>query len=100
MQIDPIRPTLKAPGIKLLKLKYEMNRFQFCYNFAFNFNLHHYTKVRMAVFDTGVRSDHPHFRHVKERTNWTHENTLNDGGALLLFPSSSQFGPFPPWFLT
>mmetsp|Transcript_28999 Transcript_28999/g.55594 ORF Transcript_28999/g.55594 Transcript_28999/m.55594 type:complete len:1292 (+) Transcript_28999:258-4133(+) len=36
-------------------------------------------KVRMAVFDTGVRSDHPHFRHIKERSNWTHENTLNDG---------------------
>ena len=36
-------------------------------------------KVRMAVFDTGVRSDHPHFRRIKERTNWTHENTLNDG---------------------
>lgn len=37
------------------------------------------SKVRMAVFDTGVRSDHPHFRHIKERSNWTHENTLNDG---------------------
>eukprot|EP00959_Pyramimonas_sp_CCMP1952_P131348 2746567-Pyramimonas_sp.AAC.1 len=33
----------------------------------------------MAVFDTGVRSDHPHFKHIKERSNWTHENTLNDG---------------------
>ena len=35
--------------------------------------------VRTAVFDTGVRSDHPHFRNIRERTNWTHENTLNDG---------------------
>eukprot|EP00899_Mesostigma_viride_P028660 jgi/Mesvir1/897/Mv17459-RA.1 len=35
--------------------------------------------VKMAVFDTGVRADHPHFRNIKERTNWTHENTLNDG---------------------
>ncbi|XP_024539020.1 subtilisin-like protease SBT6.1 isoform X2 [Selaginella moellendorffii] len=35
-------------------------------------------KVKMAVFDTGVRSDHPHFRDIKERTNWTNEDTLND----------------------
>ncbi|XP_043807636.1 subtilisin-like protease SBT6.1 isoform X2 [Manihot esculenta] len=35
-------------------------------------------KVRMAIFDTGIRSDHPHFRNIKERTNWTNENTLND----------------------
>lgn len=32
----------------------------------------------MAVFDTGVRQDHPHFRNIKERTNWTNEDTLND----------------------
>ncbi|KAL5838361.1 hypothetical protein ACOSQ3_015530 [Xanthoceras sorbifolium] len=35
-------------------------------------------KVRMAIFDTGIRSDHPHFRNIKERTNWTNEDTLND----------------------
>ncbi|KAL2607535.1 hypothetical protein R1flu_026108 [Riccia fluitans] len=36
-------------------------------------------KVKMAVFDTGVRPDHPHFRNIKERTNWTNEkDTLND----------------------
>lgn len=34
--------------------------------------------VKMAVFDTGVRADHPHFRNIKERTNWTNEDTLND----------------------
>lgn len=22
-------------------------------------------KVRMAIFDTGIRSDHPHFRNIK-----------------------------------
>ncbi|KAK3270783.1 Membrane-bound transcription factor site-1 protease, variant 2 [Cymbomonas tetramitiformis] len=36
-------------------------------------------KVKMAVFDTGVRLDHPHFKNIEERSNWTHENTLNDG---------------------
>lgn len=35
-------------------------------------------KVKMAIFDTGIRSDHPHFRNIKERTNWTNEDTLND----------------------
>eukprot|EP00249_Psilotum_nudum_P017734 c26465_g1_i3 orf=1577-4720(+) len=34
--------------------------------------------VKMAIFDTGVRADHPHFRNIKERTNWTNEDTLND----------------------
>ncbi|KAL8120158.1 subtilisin-like protease SBT6.1 isoform X2 [Apium graveolens] len=32
----------------------------------------------MAIFDTGIRADHPHFRNIKERTNWTNEDTLND----------------------
>ncbi|CAN1331151.1 Subtilisin-like protease SBT6.1 [Linum perenne] len=35
-------------------------------------------KVKMAIFDTGIRSDHPHFRNIMERTNWTSEDTLND----------------------
>ncbi|KAG0503484.1 hypothetical protein HPP92_003556 [Vanilla planifolia] len=35
-------------------------------------------KVKMAVFDTGIRANHPHFRNIKERTNWTNEDTLND----------------------
>lgn len=33
----------------------------------------------MAVFDTGLSEKHPHFRNVKERTNWTNEKTLDDG---------------------
>ncbi|XP_057867464.2 subtilisin-like protease SBT6.1 isoform X2 [Cryptomeria japonica] len=32
----------------------------------------------MAIFDTGIRADHPHFRNIKERTNWTNEDSLND----------------------
>ncbi|KAK8349388.1 hypothetical protein V6Z12_A06G137500 [Gossypium hirsutum] len=35
-------------------------------------------KVKMAIFDTRIRADHPHFRNIKERTNWTNEDTLND----------------------
>ncbi|XP_052230878.1 membrane-bound transcription factor site-1 protease-like [Dreissena polymorpha] len=37
--------------------------------------------VRVAVFDTGLAEDHPHFKpgRIKDRTNWTHEKTLDDG---------------------
>lgn len=36
----------------------------------------------MAVFDTGLSEKHPHFKNVKERTNWTNEKTLDDGKTL------------------
>ncbi|XP_065207712.1 membrane-bound transcription factor site-1 protease [Planococcus citri] len=35
--------------------------------------------VKVAVFDTGLSKSHPHFRRIKERTDWTNENTLEDG---------------------
>ncbi|KAH0723033.1 hypothetical protein KY290_005701 [Solanum tuberosum] len=35
-------------------------------------------KVKMAIFDIGIRAGHLHFRNIKERTNWTNEDTLND----------------------
>lgn len=35
--------------------------------------------IRVAVFDTGLTKDHPHFKRVKERTNWTNEKSLDDG---------------------
>ena len=35
--------------------------------------------VRVGVFDTSVRADHPDIAHVDERSNWTHEPTLDDG---------------------
>lgn len=31
------------------------------------------------MFDTGLSEKHPHFKNVKERTNWTNERTLDDG---------------------
>lgn len=37
--------------------------------------------VKVAIFDTGLPRNHPHFRHVKERTDWTDEQTLEDGGC-------------------
>ncbi|KIY97835.1 hypothetical protein MNEG_10128 [Monoraphidium neglectum] len=35
--------------------------------------------VKVGVFDTGIREDHPHVRHIKDRTNWTHQDSLADG---------------------
>uniref|UniRef100_A0A1A9V2Z8 Membrane-bound transcription factor site-1 protease n=1 Tax=Glossina austeni TaxID=7395 RepID=A0A1A9V2Z8_GLOAU len=35
--------------------------------------------VKVAVFDTGLAKSHPHFRNVKERTNWTNEKYFDDG---------------------
>uniref|UniRef100_H2YTR4 Membrane-bound transcription factor site-1 protease n=1 Tax=Ciona savignyi TaxID=51511 RepID=H2YTR4_CIOSA len=35
--------------------------------------------VKVAVFDTGLPAKHPHFKNVIERTDWTDEETGNDG---------------------
>lgn len=35
--------------------------------------------IRVAVFDTGLAKSHPHFKRIKERTNWTNEKSLDDG---------------------
>ena len=31
------------------------------------------------MFDTGIRDPHPHIWHIKDRTDWTHQGSLNDG---------------------
>ena len=33
----------------------------------------------MAIFDTGLPKNHPHFKRISERTDWTNEKTLDDG---------------------
>ena len=35
--------------------------------------------VRVAVFDTGLPQNHPHFKRVRDRSNWTDEKSLDDG---------------------
>jgi len=42
VQVDPIKPTFKAPGTKRLKLKYDES----VSNFAFKFNLRRYNQER------------------------------------------------------
>ena len=46
VQVDPIKPTSKEPGIELLQLKYE----QVLSSFAFKFNLRRYTVGLAAHF--------------------------------------------------
>ena len=55
----------------------------------------------MAVFDTGLAKSHPHFRKIRERTNWTNEKTFDDGlghGTFVagLIASSKQCLGFAP----
>jgi hypothetical protein len=45
VHVDPIKPTLKAPDTKRLKLEYD----GLLSNIAFNFNLHRYNQVRGVV---------------------------------------------------
>jgi hypothetical protein len=50
VQVDPIKPTLKAPGTKRLKLKCDL----LLSNFAFKFNLRRYTKERTLPDERAV----------------------------------------------
>lgn len=34
--------------------------------------------VKVAVFDTGLRASHPHFKNIVDITNWTNEQTTDD----------------------
>jgi hypothetical protein len=47
VQVDPIKPTLKPPGTKRLKLKYE----KLVSSFGFNVNLRRYIKGKAAALD-------------------------------------------------
>jgi hypothetical protein len=51
VQVDPIKPTFKAPGTKRLKLKYE----ELLSNFGFKFSLRRYTLAGAPSACTGAR---------------------------------------------
>ena len=50
VQIDPIKPTLKAPGTKRLKLNYD----EPLSNFAFKFNLRRHNTAMQWSFETAA----------------------------------------------
>jgi len=52
VQVDPINPVLKAPGTESLKPRYD----ELLSNFAFKFNLRHYTTVQATL-----EEDHSNF---------------------------------------
>jgi len=52
VQVDPIKPTLKAPGTKRLKLKYD----ELLSNFAFDFNLRRYNEAITSLPDYTVQA--------------------------------------------
>ena len=35
--------------------------------------------IKVAIFDTGLHKQHPHFKNIKDRTNWTNEKSMDDG---------------------
>ena len=51
MQVEPIKPTLKAPGTERLKLKYD----ELHSSVAFNFNLRRYSMV-ITEYNTSAAS--------------------------------------------
>ena len=53
MQVDPIKPTLKAPGSKRLKLEHE----KLLSSFAVNFNLRRYTEELRTIIGRAVQVD-------------------------------------------
>ena len=55
MQVDPIKPTLKPPGTKLLKLKHE----KLVSSFGNNFHLRRYIVVIRALVQQNPR-EHTH----------------------------------------
>lgn len=40
--------------------------------------------VKVAIFDTGLSRNHPHFRKIVERSNWTNEKSLDDSKIPIL----------------
>ncbi|KAJ4448499.1 hypothetical protein ANN_10515 [Periplaneta americana] len=67
--------------IELEKHQIETGLYGLCWvlSFVILFCLPSGTGVKVAVFDTGLAKTHPHFKKIKERTNWTTEKTLDDG---------------------
>ena len=53
MQVDPIKPKLKAPGTKRLKLQCD----EALSNFSFTFNLHRYSKARAMKAEAAMAAN-------------------------------------------
>lgn len=47
--------------------------------------------VKVAVFDTGVPKSHPHFKNIKDRTDWTDDKVASDGTLIFTCLFSALF---------
>jgi len=86
--VDPIKPTLKAPVTQRLKLKY-VNCFQFCLNFAFNFNLRRYTLAASSVV-APYASPTESFAVALNAADWESESKVGRCRLKPVFASTEQ----------
>ncbi|GFY70386.1 hypothetical protein TNIN_458321, partial [Trichonephila inaurata madagascariensis] len=63
-------PSQSRAFIKFLSIKLDGKRIYISSMFP---NASRGAGVKVAVFDTGLVKNHPHFKKIKERTNWTNE---------------------------
>jgi len=57
VQVDPIKPVLKAPGSMQLKLRYNGPLSNFAVNFNFSRYIKHYASDIIAVLDAEERTE-------------------------------------------
>lgn len=56
--------------------------------------------VKVAIFDTGLHSRHPHFRNIVERINWTNDRQVHDDighGTFVAGVVCSNYQDCPGW---
>jgi (p)ppGpp synthase/HD superfamily hydrolase len=112
VQVDPIKPTLKAPGTKRFKLEYV----ELLSSFAFNVKLRRYTKEEVECCFDLLRAVHTMYRPVPgeyddyitnpKRSGYQSLHTAVDGpdGALLevqvrtrAMHNAAEFGNAAHW---
>jgi hypothetical protein len=75
VQVDPIKPTLKAPGIKLFRLKYD----KLLSNFAFKFNWRRYNKARLRAWRRAQQQQEKQAQQDKRQEQQELEQFLEHG---------------------
>jgi len=63
VQVHPIKPTLKAPGTKRLKLEYDV----LLSNFAFRFNMRRYSKGLKMLINRQLGEGWNHWKNLLEQ---------------------------------
>lgn len=74
---EPEAENLHLPGTR--KLHSSVFQVTDMFNAHELWKKHSGSSVKVAIFDTGLRRGHPHFRNVMDITNWTDEDSTEDG---------------------